>query len=446
MMRRIYEDHAYGPGPVADCWWDRSAPRPAPSPALEGAARADVAIIGAGYAGLSAALHLAGGAGADVAVLEAETVGWGASGRNGGFCCIGGAKADDAAIAARFGAAGLDDWHRAQIEAIDLVAELAATHAIDIDRHSQGEVALAHRPREMALMRAGAGALAARYRTEVEVIEAADLAAAGLGGAGFHGAVRMGRGFALNPLKYALGLAGAARAAGARIFEQSPVTAITPDGQGGYLLTTPGGQLRAARLILATNGYSSDDLPDWMRARYLPAQSAVLVTRPLTPAEIAAQGWTSRDMAYDTRHLLHYFRLMPDNRFLFGMRGGVSASAPAQGAMRAAVRRDFQAMFPAWAGVETPHYWSGLVCLARDFLPHVGPIGDWPNAWAGFAWHGNGVAMGTYAGRLLAGLAGGTGPAVPAVMATVPPRLPFGRHRRALMHLAYGWYGLRDRL
>lgn len=445
-MRRIYEDHAYGPDPVAACWWDQSTARPAPMPALHGEVRADVAIIGAGYTGLSAALHLARGAGADVVVLEAERIGWGASGRNGGFCCIGGAKADDAAIAARFGAAGLDDWHRTQIDAIDLVAELTERHAIEVDRHSQGEVVLAHRPRAMAAMRAGATDLAAAYRTEVDLIEPGDLAAAGLVGAGFHGALRMGRGFALNPLKYALGLGAAARAAGARIHEQSPVRAITPNRQGGYSLTTPGGQLRARRLILATNGYSSDDLPDWMRARYLPAQSAVLVTRPLSPAEIAAQGWTSRDMAYDTRHLLHYFRLMPDNRFLFGMRGGVSASPAAQGAMRAAVRRDFQAMFPAWAAVETPHYWSGLVCLARDYLPHVGPIGDWPDAWAGFAWHGNGVAMGTQAGRLLAGLAAGTGPAVPAVMATVPPRLPFGRHRRALMHLAYGWFAILDRI
>ncbi|WP_413867620.1 NAD(P)/FAD-dependent oxidoreductase [Albidovulum sp.] len=443
-MRRIYEDHAYSQGPVERCYWDTTVARPPRGAAVEGEVRAEVAILGAGYAGLSAALHLARDAGADVAVVEAEGIGWGASGRNGGFACIGGAKAGAATLRRRFGQAGLDEWHGVQRQTPGTVAGILDRYAIDADTHSrEGETSLAHSPRAFAALREEAVAARRDLGVTAEVLGPADLAAAGMGGAGFHGGLRIGLGFALNPLKYVLGLAVAARAEGARIYENSPVEAITREG-GDYLLRTPRGRLRARKLILATNGYSSEDVPGWMAGRYLPAQSAVLVTRQLTAAEIAAQGWSSQGMAYDTRDLLHYFRLMPDGRFLFGLRGGTAAGPRAQEAMRARARADFEAMFPAWAVVATPHYWSGFVCLSRGLTPYVGPVGDWPDAWAGFAWHGNGVALATWSGRLLADLATGRG-RVPAVMAAPPGRFPFGAARRFLLPLAYAWYGLRDR-
>ncbi len=443
-MRRIYEDHAYTDGPVAGCYWDTTVARPPRGPAVEGEVRAEVAVLGAGYTGLSAALHLARDAGADVAVLEAEGIGWGASGRNGGFACIGGAKADAAMLLRRFGRAGLDEWNGVQRQTPGTVAGILDRYAIDADAHSrEGEVSLAHSARAFAALREEAAAARRDYGVAADLYGPAELAAEGMGGAGFHGGLRIGLGFALNPLKYVLGLGAAARAEGARIYEGSPVEAITRDG-GDYLLRTPRGRLRAKRLILATNGYSSEDVPAWMAGRYLPAQSAVLVTRELTLDEIAAQGWSSQTMAYDTRNLLHYFRLMPNRRFLFGLRGGTGAGPAAQGAMRARARADFEAMFPAWRSVETPHYWSGFVCLTRPLTPYVGPVGDWPDAWAGFGWHGNGVALATWSGRLLAELATGRG-RVPTVMAAPPARFPFGAARRFLLPLAYAWYGLRDR-
>ena len=443
-MRRIYEDHGYGDGPAAACYWDTTIARPPRGPALQGEVRAEVAIIGGGYTGLNAALHLARDAGADVAVLEAEGIGWGASGRNGGFACIGGTKASDASLLGRFGEEGLADWHRTQIASTEHVSDFLARHSVDADAHSKGgEAVMAHRARDFAGLREEARERERGYGVKVDVIGPGELAGEGLAGPGFHGAIRFPLGFALNPLKYVLGLARAAQEAGARIFENSPVTGVTR-GPDGYRLTTPEGALIAKKLIVATNGYSSEDVPDWMGGRYLPAQSAVLVTRELSEDEIAAQGWSSDLMAYDTRHLLHYFRLMPNRRFLFGLRGGTSAGPAAQAAMKARARVDFEAMFPAWAHVETPHFWSGFVCLSRNLTPYAGPIGDWPDAWAGFAYHGNGVALGSYTGKLLAGLATGQG-AVPALMAAPPAHFPFGRFRRALLPIAYSWYGLIDR-
>lgn len=194
--------------------------------------------------------------------------------------------------------------------------------------------------------------------------EPADLVAAGMNGP-FHGALTTPVGFGLNPRKYLFGLAGAAVKAGASLFQNSPVQALGRR-PGGYILATPQGRVFCDTVLVATNGYSSEDMPDWLAARYMPTQSAVLVTRPLSDAEVAAQGWSSDQMTYDTRNLLHYFRLMPDRRFLFGMRGGLLSSAASERRVQANVRHDFERMFPAWKDVASPCHWSGMVCLARN--------------------------------------------------------------------------------
>jgi glycine/D-amino acid oxidase-like deaminating enzyme len=150
-------------------------------------------------------------------------------------------------------------------------------------------------------------------------------------------------------------------------------------------------------------------------------------------------------MAYDTRNLLHYFRLMPDRRFLFGMRGGLRASPRAEAAIRRKLRQDFEAMFPAWRDVAATHYWSGMVCLSRNLVPFIGAVPDQPGLFAGLCYHGNGVAMGSYSGRLLSDLVQGRQPELPYSTAVQKmPRFPFGRARRILMPPAYAALGLMD--
>ncbi|MGB5559738.1 MAG: FAD-dependent oxidoreductase [Paracoccaceae bacterium] len=441
-LHRLYEPEAYGPEADRNNYWRTTVAEAAVAPELHEAATCDVAIIGAGFTGLSAALHLAQ-AGLDVVALDAEAPAWGASGRNGGFACLGGAQASDKQIQRQYGANGLNEFKHAQRAAIDLVAELLESHRIDVDRHSDGEVIVAHRLRDVADLMSEGAHLAAIYGVSPKLIAKADMSDHGLVGEGFHGALYVPIGFALNPRKYALGLAEAAKRAGARIFRQSPVVQISADAVG-YRLKTPFSEVRTRRLIVATNGYSSDNLPDWLGGRFLPVQSNIIVTRELTEAEIS-EGWHSDLMAYDTRNMLHYFRLLPERRFLFGMRGGIRADAAAQAEMQRAVRADFEAMFPMWAHVETPHFWSGLACLSRNLTPYAGPLGDMENAYTAMAYHGNGVAMASCSGKLLAGLITGHGPAVPSVMQGPMRRFPLPRWRRALLRPAYEWYRLKDR-
>ena len=432
-MRRIFPDYTYGPGPRRGCWWDDTIAAP-DWPCLRGSLTVDVAIVGGGFTGLSAALHLAQ-AGVSVAVLEGETPGWGASGRNGGFCCLGGSKRSHASLQKVFGKAAADAYAHTEEKAVHLVADLLQTYGIPADTHSKGETQLAHSARAMEALRRQADDTG-------QLHEAAELAELGLGGP-FYGGYTSPTGFGLNPRKYLFGLARAASTLGAALFQRSAVQSIGKSAVG-FELQTQAGRVGASNVLICTNGYSSEDVPNWLSGRYMPAQSTVLVTRPLTEAELQAQGWTSDQMAYDTRHLLHYFRLMPDRRFLFGMRGGLRSSDGAEAAIRRKVVADFHKMFPAWRGVEVSHMWSGLVCMSRNLTPYVGPVPDQPGMYAGLAYHGNGVAMGTFCGRALAQTVLGEMPNLPTPMTAQMRRFPLGRWRRVLMPPAYALMAMAD--
>lgn len=447
-LRRIYAPHAYDTA-EAGTYWRTTLPDPAPRPPLAGDSRADVAIIGAGFTGLSAALHLARDHGMAPVVLDAAGPGWGASGRNAGFCGLGGTKLSDAQIERRHGAAELTEFYRAQHAAIGLVRDLTQAHGIDIDAQQSGEFCLAHSARAQVGLADTARSLKRHLGMDCAILTRDDLRAHGLYSDSFHGGAILPDAFGLNPRKYVLGLARAAERAGATIHGQTPATRIAEAANGTYLIETPQGRLRADHLILAANGYNSENLPDWMRGRYLPLVSHIMVTRPLSAAEKQAQGWTSHRVAYDTRNLLHYFRLLPDDRVLFGMRGTSDITAASARAMRRTIRADFDAMFPALAAAQTDHHWSGLICLTRDLMLYAGRIGTWSRAWTGLAYHGSGVAMATYTGRVLAGLLTGKpydDTPYPRPMQGPLRRFPIPRLRRHYLPLAYAAYGVKDRL
>ncbi|WP_163848119.1 NAD(P)/FAD-dependent oxidoreductase [Pseudooceanicola aestuarii] len=441
--RHIYGPHAYSRMPIADCYWSQDVPDAAlDHPPATGRIRCRTLVIGAGYTGLNAALALAEDGG-DVMVLDAQFPGFGASGRNGGFCCLGGSRASDGALR-RFGTKAPAQVRQAEAAAIAHVDALLNRLGIDVDRHSRGEAVMAHSPAMMKTLRAEAETLN-RHGLSAQLIERADLPAHGLHGPKWHGALHVDAGFALHPRKYLAGLARAATRAGARIHGRSPVTEVRAGGRQ-LCVTTPTAEVEADRLIVATNGYMSETLIPWFRNRTLPAQSAVIATRPLTAPELEAQGWTAPTMAYEERRLLHYFHLTPDNRMVFGQRGGLIATAANDRRIRARVRADFDRLFPEWRGVETPFSWSGMVCLTASLTPYCGPIPGLPGAFTAFGYHGNGVAMGSYLGAMLADLTESRCPRNPLPLAFTapPPRFPLGRARRLWLAAEYGWARLTD--
>ena len=444
-MKRVYEPFAYEDGPIRDGYWPGTVPAPHPGfDPLTDEAVCDFAIIGGGYTGVSAALRLTQ-SGADVVVLDAKTPGWGASGRNGGLVSVGGSKLSDDRIVKIAGQADAETYFQAERAAVEMVETLLETFDLDVDRHSDGYTYVAHSPRHIDDVRAYGEQYNRRYGLKAAFLNKGQMAEQGLNSPDFHAATHLPLGFALNPLKFILGLTEAAQRAGVRMYSNTEVQEIVQNN--GYILKTPRGQVRAAKLLFATNGYTSDNMPKALANRYLPVQSNILVSRPLTEGEIADQGWFSRQFVCDSRTLLHYFRLLPDNRMLLGLRGTVRATPANLTRTRARARADFDRMFPEWRHVETPHFWSGLICMTRDLLPFAGAVHGMDNAFAALAYHGNGVTMAPYCGALMADAAlGQKRLAHPDIMQRRLPRFELGRWRRASLPPAFAWYKFSDNL
>ncbi len=429
--------------PVASHWEASAPPLDLPLAPLNGSHSCDIAIIGAGFAGLSAALELAAH-GVAVRVLEAAEPGWGASGRNGGFACVGSHKLAYGTMIRKHGLEESRRYYRTMKEAVNLVADLCRRHAIAADICATGDVTLAHLPSRYQAFAAERDFMKANFGEDQEVLPQAALRERGLHGA-FFGGLMMPHGFGLHPLKYVRGLARAAHRAGAVIHPRSRLLRWE-EADGHHRLHTDKGTLAARQVLIATNGYTPEDVMGRMRGRLMPALSNIITTRPLTEAERDAQGWTSTLLAFDSRKLLHYFRLLPDGRFLFGGRGGTDASAPAGPAYRAALTARFHTLFPAWRHVEISHFWRGFVCLAHDLVPYVGPLDEKATVHAAVAWHGNGVAMATLAGREAARRMAGLGPVTPlsAIITNRLAKFPLSAFRPLYLKGAYLWFGWQD--
>jgi taurine dehydrogenase large subunit len=429
-------------------WADTAGPEPEALPALRGERAAEVAVIGAGYTGLAAALRLAGAYGIETVVLEAHRIGWGASGRNGGFVSMALGKVGLAERIRRWGLAAARRSIAVGLEALETVRGLVAAEAIDCEPAAEGYVHVAHSPGAVAELRERC----ALYREQlgyhgVEFLNRARLDAEGyLRGPSAHGAIRFRDGFGLHALRYARGLGAAARRRGAVIHEGSPVVAWQRTA-GWHVLGTPKGAVQARRVIVATNGYTPESLHPFFRGRTLAATSNIIVTRPLEEAEWREVGMLTTQVYSDTRKLLFYWRRLPDGRMLFGGRAGLVDSPGALSRRRDWIAERLAEKFPVLRGVGSEYFWHGRVCLAYDLTPHVGTVDGDPTVAYALAYMGSGVAMATYCGGLAADLAAGKEiPRDTPLTARSLPRYPLPSLRRAYLAGAYLAYGLKDRI
>ncbi len=348
------------PGVYPPSWYAATARLLPPFPALAGEVEADVCVVGGGYTGLSAALHLAE-AGLSVVLVEAQRVGWGASGRNGGQVGSGQRQGQDW-LEARYGrgrARAL--WDMAE-EAKALVRGLVARHRIDCALRP-GIIHAAHKPGYVAEYHAEAEKLARDYGYDaVEPLDRAGLAAL-VGSPGYHGGALDRGGAHLHPLDYALGLARAAAAAGVRIFERSRVQAVAMGARPE--VTTETGRVRARFVILAANGYLGGLAPA-VAARVMPINNFIVATEPL--GEDRARGLIANDAAVaDSRFVVNYFRLSADRRLLFG--GGESYGWRFPSDIAGVVRPRMEAVFPQLAGVPIDHAWGGTLAITVNRMP-----------------------------------------------------------------------------
>lgn len=420
------------PAPLGSTWYEASAGPAAPRPQLAGDRTADVVVVGAGYAGLSAALHLAQ-AGLKTIVLESHAVGSGASGRNGGQIHSGQRQDQEVLEAALGPATARQLWDLAE-EAKALVRSLIADHAIACEL-KDGIVHAAWKARDAAPLRAGVEHMAKTYGYRQSWIEKEDIGAL-VASTRYHGALVDPGGGQLHALKYARGIAAAAEAAGATIFEDSPVTSAA-NGKA----ITPTGAVTAQHIVLACDTWLGA-LDKKAGARALAINSFIGVTEPL--GETRARALIPSDLAIaDTKFVVDYYRLTPDHRLLFG--GGENYTPRYPRDLKAFVAKPMLRVLPQLADVKFEYAWGGPVGVTLSRLPHFG----WRDATTIFAhgFSGQGVALATLAGKLMAEAVTGAATRFD-VFANLKHRpFPGGRLLRTpLMALGMAWYALKDRL
>lgn len=432
-MNLLYANDTRGEHPPS--WYAATATPSDRHAPLQGDHKADICVVGAGYTGLSAALHLAQ-AGRRVILLEAQRIGFGASGRNGGQLGSG-QRVEQDALEKMLGADHARTLWRMGEEAKALVKRLIAEH--DIDCHLKPGVAwTASSDRDVRHLHAYADHLRDRYGyDQIETLDHAALQDVCPSPDYKGGILDMGAAH-LHPLNLVLGLARAAQAAGVRIFEGSPVHHITEGAPA--TLQTDAGRIRADHVVLACNGYLGG-LNRQVAAWVMPINNFIAVTEPLGDR---IKDVLPRDVAVaDGRFVVNYFRRSHDGRLLFG--GGESYGYRFPSDIAAKVRAPMSVVFPQLKDVRIDYAWGGTLAITMKRLPYLARVSR--NILSASGYSGHGVGTATHAGQLIARAIQGDGDGFDTMAALPTPAFPGGPAMRSpLLALAMSWYSLRDRL
>ena len=425
-------------GEYPDSYYFASANEVPQHPKLKGAETADVCIIGAGFTGLSAALHLAK-AGYAVTLLDAHRVGWGASGRNGGQLGSDMRSGQDD-LESQYGKAEAHAlWDIAQ-EANKLCRQLINEHEIDCDL-TDGIIHADHRERYLKETREYTEKLQKDYGYDkVRYLDKAEIQQQ-VGSESYHGgSLDMGAAH-LHPLNYALGLAKAASAAGVTIYQESPVLGYQQTGSDNVHVKTADGDIRAKHVLLACNGYL-DKLNKKVASRVMPINNYIIATEPLTD-ELASHLIRDNHAVADSRFVVNYFRLSADKRMLFG--GGENYSFQFPPDIKSFVRKHMLSIYPQLDNTKIDYGWGGTLAITVSRMPYFAKVSD--NVLSASGYSGHGVAMATMAGKIMADMIDGklANFDTMAKLKTYP--FPGGTSLRwPLLVLAMTYYSLRDKL
>jgi len=375
-------------------WLDTSKPfGGAASGPVQG--RCDVAVIGGGLTGCSAALALAK-KGARVVLLEAETIGHAASGRNGGMCNNGFAQ-DYGMLSAKLGKETANRLYRAFDAGVDTVERLVAEEAIDCSFARVGKIKLAAKPEHYDKLARSQALLAANVDPDTHMVSRAELAGE-VGSDRYYGGLVFRKSAGMHVGRFVRGLAEAAARRGVEMHERTPMMGLRRAPGGGHEIATPKGRLHASQVFLAS-GTSHIGPLGWIRRRIVPVGAFLIVTEPL-PAATLDRLMPRRRMATDTKNLVNYFRTTPDNRLLFGGRARFAVSNPASDEKSGAIlRAALNGVFPELRDARIDYCWGGMVDMTRDRLPRAG---ERNGIYYSMGYSGHGTQMSTLMGTIMA--------------------------------------------
>ncbi len=394
---------------------------------------ADVVVVGGGYTGLACARRLAL-ARSHVVVLEAETLGWGASTRNGGIAHPG-YKWGLAELVRRYGPATGRALFEESLDAYRFLVGLVRDEGIDADLRTAGYLELAWSRKDRAAFATEAAALT-EAGVPARVVEGAELRAE-VGTGAYEAGLVVEVGAVLHPGKWFAGLAGLADRAGADLHERVRVRSIRRQADGRFVVETSRGALLAREVVVATNGYT-DAVAPAVRRRIVPVGSYIVATEPL-PADVATALVPSGRGVFDSRNFLSYWQVSADRRLVFG--GRVSFWPTWVGRTARLLRRRIAEVYPHLGDVRIEYAWGGKVALTLDRMPHVGRFGG---IWHAVGYSGTGVVLSTYLGTRLADwLLGGSPPAIAGLRFPLVPAPYEGR--AWFLPLVGEWFRWQDR-
>lgn len=403
-------------------------------PPIEGRADHAVCIIGGGFAGLATAVSLMERGERSVVLLEADTIGFGASGRNGGFV-FGGFSLGERSLVGAVGADAARALYRLTLEAVATIRRRIGQYRIDCDMRDEG-VYLANWFGDQRILDAQQRFMADRLGVEWQRIGRAELADRLLTER-YSGALFEPGAFHFHPLKYARGLARALADGGIRVHEHSRVAHIAPDGDG-WRVATARGEVRAREVVLCCGGYL-ERLSPRLAGAMLPIATYVMVTEPLGARLDGAM--RTGAAVYDTRFAFDYYRPLADSRLLWG--GRISVRDRGAGDVARLLYRDMLRVYPQLAGAKVDYAWSGMMSYGRHKMPQLGRLPD--GMWYGMGFGGHGVGPTTLAGEVLAAALCGDGAGL-ARFAPWKLRSTGGAAGLFAAQLSYWYYALRDRM
>jgi gamma-glutamylputrescine oxidase len=409
---------------------------PAPvRPALQGRVEAQVCVIGGGFAGLATALGLIERGVRDVVVLEGETVGHGASGRNGGFV-FGGFSLDNTQLLADQGPERARAMYRLTQQAVQTIRRRITQYGIACDA-VEGGVVLANWFADDDLLRRRQAFMAREFDVHWQLLSHEELGAY-TRSQRYAGGLLEPDAFHFHPLKYARGLAVAIEREGGRLHEGSPVTEVVParSPDGGAEVRTSGGSVHARHVVICGGGYLRG-LSDPLERAMLPIATYVMATEPLGDA--LARSIPGRAAIYDSRFSFDYYRALPDTRLLWG--GRISILDRHAAPIARLLKRDMLKVYPELRDVKVDYAWGGLMSYARHQMPQIGRLPD--GSWHALGFGGHGVGPTTAAGEMLADVIAG-GPPIPAGFADYGLPRVWGAAGRLAAQMSYNWAEFKD--
>ncbi len=417
-------------------WADVAGSAPTASGQLNKDVSVDVAIIGAGYTGLSAALHLVRNYGIKATILEANKTAWGASGRNGGFILKSSGRKPYSTMQSQWGEEVMRGIYNEMCAGVETVKSLIS-EGIDCDQQENGYIRVAHKPSMLKNLIETASLQQKMFGYNVQVLSRDELHQQYMADDNAYGAIRYQDGFGINPLKLAWGYHKLVQKAGVNIHCNSPVEQWHEEfsyaheklSQTNQVLHTPNGIVKAKKVVIATNGYSAKSLHPLIKNRTLPVLSQVIVTQPLTAEQLAACNFLTSNVIMDTRALKYYYRKLPDNRILFGGRGAITGKGAEDPYYANRLLSVLKANFPPLTSIKYDYTWSGWLSMSLDDMPHI-YHNEQQSIFYAMGYCGSGVSFSVQAGKRLAQrVAGETLPNLPLYQKPLP-KFPFAPLRR----------------